>query len=127
MASSGLTDRQRDFLLLNIFVLAQHGYVDRASALVEALHELGDGSPEVVLARAVMRFFRSDWSGALACLDELDRIDPMERFGRYRLNEQQRMRRYVKARCLFELGEKARARDAVESYLRHGSGAGDGE
>lgn len=30
------------------------------------------------------------------------------------------MRRYLKARCLYELRDTAGARDAVEVYLRHG-------
>ncbi|MEJ1160514.1 hypothetical protein [Prosthecomicrobium sp. N25] len=122
-----LPDRVRGFLLLHVFVLAQHGYVDRASTILEALHALGDAGADVVLGRAVMRFFRQDWPGALACLDELDRIDPIERFGQYRMTERQRMRRYVKARCLFELGDGDRARDAVESYLRHGTATGPDE
>src|SRR5262249_1408523 len=115
-----LSIRQRDFLLLSIFVLAQHGYVERAKMLAEALHVLGDSSREVMLARAVLRFFSQDWAAALACLDELDRIDPIERFGAYTMSDVQRMRRYLKARCFYELKQFPRARDVVESYLRHG-------
>jgi hypothetical protein len=115
-----LPTRQRDFLLLSIFVLAQHGYVERAGVLADALHVLGDNSSEVVLARAVLRFFAQDWSAALACLDELDRIAPIEKFGSYVMSDAQRMRRYLKARCFYELKEFPRARDVVESYLRHG-------
>jgi hypothetical protein len=118
---SSFSTQQRDFLLLNIFVLTQHGYIERASLLAEALYLLGNGSPEAVLARTVLRFFSGDWSAALACLEELDRIDPIERFGPYTMNDRQRMRRYLKARCLFELHQHVPARDAVESYLRHGS------
>lgn len=120
-------ERSRDFLLLNIFVLTQHGYVDQAGTLAEALYELGDRTAEVLLARAVLVFFRKDWEGTLARLEELDRVEPIERFGQYRLNDRQRMRRYLRARCLYELGERGRARDAVESYLRHGEEAGEGE
>jgi hypothetical protein len=116
-----LSSRQRDFMLLNIFVLAQHGYFGRAASLAEALHLLGDGSPEVTLARTIVRFFSRDWSAALTLLEVLDRIDPIGRFGRYTMNERQRMRRYLKARCLYELRQHAPARDAVESYLRHGT------
>jgi hypothetical protein len=112
--------RQRDFLLLNIFVLAQHGYIERAGVLADALHVLGDNSSEVALARAVLRFFAQDWTAALACLDDLDRIDPIEKFGSYVMSDGQRMRRYLKARCFYELKEFPRARDVVESYLRHG-------
>jgi hypothetical protein len=115
-----LPTRQRDFLLLNIFVLAQHGYIERAGVLADALHVLGDNSSEVTLARAVLRFFAQDWSAALACLDDLDRIDPIEKFGSYVMSDAQRMRRYLKARCFYELKEFPRARDVVESYLRHG-------
>ena len=114
------TDRERDFLLLNVFVLVQHGYVDRAGLLVEALYAIGEKSSEVLLARAVLRFLKNDWPSALACLEELNRADPVERFGSYRLNERQRMRRYLKARCLHELKAKSGARDALEAYLRHG-------
>jgi hypothetical protein len=118
--------RQRDFLLLTIFVLSQHGYMDRAGSLAEALYVLGDDSAEVMLARVILRFFAREWMPALTGLEELDRIDPIERFGRYTLTDRQRMRRYIKARCLYELRQTARARDAIESYLRHGAAGEDG-
>jgi hypothetical protein len=122
-----LSTRQRDFLLLTIFVLTQHGHIERARALAEALHAMGDNSGEVTLARAVLRFFSQDWEAALACLDDLDRISPIERFGTYTMNDSQRLRRYLKARCFHELKDYSRARDVVDSYLRHGTDAGAAE
>lgn len=118
--SRGLTRRQRDFLLLNIFVLARHGYVERARTLADAMFELGDETAEVLLARAVLRFSERKWAETLEILDSLDRIAPMERFGSYKLTDKQRMRRYLKTRSLHELGDKARARDAIDAYMRHG-------
>lgn len=118
--------RQRDFLLLTVFVLAQQGQIDRAGVLAEALHLVGDDSAEILLARAVLRFFVEDFAAALAVLEELDRLAPIERFGSYRLDERQRMRRYLKLRCLHEIGEAGRVRDALDSYLRHGE-TGEGE
>lgn len=120
-----LSVKQRDFLLLNIYVLAQNGFTERASTLAQALHVLGDNSAAVTLARAVLGFFAQDWGAALACLDELDRIDPIERFGAYTMTDAQRLRRYLKARCFYQLNDLPRARDVVESYLRHGSEAAD--
>lgn len=114
------TRRERDFLLLNIFVLAQNGFPERAAVLAEAMHAHGDDGADVTLARAVLRFSAKRWRETLDVLDALDRIDPIERFGAYRLTERQRMRRYLKMRCLHELGDTARARDALEAYLRHG-------
>jgi hypothetical protein len=116
----GLNRRQRDFLLLNIFVLARHGYVERARTLADAMFELGDSTAEVLLARAVLRFSEGQWADTLEVLDSLDRIAPMERFGSYKLTDKQRMRRYLKTRSLYELGDKARARDAIDAYMRHG-------
>ena len=116
-----MSQHERDFLLLSAFVYAQHGHIDRAGVLIEALYGLGEYTPEVMIGRAVLRFYKKDWAGALACLEELDRLDPIERFGEYRLTDRQRMRRYVKARCLYELDERVRARDALEVYLRHGA------
>lgn len=115
---SGLGRRQRDLVLLTIFVLAQHGHLDRAGLLAEALHAAGDGSQEVLFARAVLRFLVREWAAALACLEELDRLAPIERFGRYVLTERERTRRYLKARCLHEIGGGSGARDAVDLYLR---------
>ncbi len=125
--SDGLDAKQRGFLLLNIYVLAQQGYIERAATLAEAMHHSGDRSVDVTLARLVLAFMGGDHPRALALVDELDRIDPVERFGEYRLTDRQRMRRYIKARCLFESGDKAGARDAVDSYLRHGKEAADAE
>ena len=121
MTERGPSARERDFLLLTIFVMAQQGYIDRAGVLAEALHLIGDDSTETLTARAVLRFFVEDWPAAFAVLEELDRIAPIERFGNYRLNDHQRMRRYLKARCLFEMNDKARTRDAIDVYLRHGT------
>src|SRR5262249_41016357 len=98
-----LSTRQRDFLLLTIFVLTQHGYIERAITLAEAMHVLGDQSNEVALARAVLRFFSQDWNATLAHLDELDQLNPIERFGTYTMDHTQRLRRYLKARCFYEL------------------------
>jgi hypothetical protein len=116
-----ISSRQRDFVLLTIFVLAQHKYLDRAAILAEALFIMGETSSEVVLARAVLRFLKCDWLSALTCLEEVDRLDPIERFGQYKLTESQRMRRFIKARCLHELGQPGRAKDAIDAYLRHGT------
>lgn len=122
-----LTRGERDFLLLNIYVQLRHGFPARAQVLAEALHRLGDRSPEVLLAHSVLRFLDGNWREALAALDELDRVDPTERFGAYRLTEPQRMRRYLRSRCLFELAETSRSRDAIEAYLRHGEAGGEEE
>ncbi|WAJ30509.1 hypothetical protein [Antarcticirhabdus aurantiaca] len=124
-AASPLDRRSRDFLLLNIFVYLRHGYVTKASILAEALNRLGDDTAEVHLARAVLRYAAGAHAEALEALRELDRVDPLERFGDYRLTERQRMRRYLKLRCLHEIGETGRVRDALDSYMRHGEAGPD--
>jgi hypothetical protein len=120
-----LTIRQRDFVLLTIFVMLQQGYMQRAGILAEALSALGDGGTELLLSRAVLRFLAEEWAAALALLEELDRVAPIERFGDYQMDERQRMRRYLRARCLFELGDEVRSREALDSYMRHGKTIGD--
>lgn len=115
------TRRERDFLLLNIFVLAQHGYFARARTLADALHLMGDTATEVLFARAIARFLMQDWADTLRALEELDHADPIERFGAYRPTLQQRMRRYMKARSLFALNLRDSAGDTLEAYLRHGT------
>lgn len=113
--------RERDFLLLNIYVFARHGYIEQARVFADALHLMGDGTADVLLARAVTRFLMGEWAPALAALEELDRADPIERFGAYKPSLKQRMRRYLKARSLHELGMGDSAGDALDAYLRHGT------
>lgn len=125
--SHELTPRERDFLLLSIYVQLQNGYLDRAAILCNALQRLGDNSADAALAGAVIAFLQGNFRESIAHLDRLDRIDPLERFGSYRLTDRQRMRRYLRTRCLYELNESARAQDALESYLRHGEAGAPAE
>lgn len=111
-----IAGRDRDFLLLTIYVLMQHGQVAKASALAEALVRAGDDSREALLAQAVVTFARGDYETTLAVLSRLDRIDPIERFGKRNLTDRQKMRTYLRARSLHELGD---GRNAVDLYLRH--------
>lgn len=108
---------ERDFLLLVIFIYMQHQMNDRAQVLVEAMAEAGDGSREVVLAQAILAFMRKDFERTLEVLTRLDRIDPIERYARNTLTERQRMRSYLRARSLHELGDDAAA--TVDLYIRH--------
>lgn len=117
---SAVRRKERDFLLLNIYVFARHGYIDRARILADALYLMGETGADVLLARAVTRFLMEEWAGTLAAIEELDRTDPIERFGAYQPSMKQRMRRYLKARSLHELGMGDNAGDALEAYLRHG-------
>lgn len=119
--STSIRRKERDFLLLNIFVFVKYGYIDRARILADALFLMGDSSIDVLLARTVTRFLMRDWTATLAALEELDHADPIERFGSYQPTLQQRMRRYLKARSLYELDMHDSADDALESYLRHGT------
>ncbi|MCP8939513.1 hypothetical protein NK718_13385 [Alsobacter sp. SYSU M60028] len=120
----GLSGRSREFVLLSIFILARHGETARAAALAEALRAAGDGSPQALLAVAVLRFLHADWPGVLAALADLDRTDPLERFGDYRLTDRQRLRRYLRARALHETGGPGASGEAVAIYLRGGPPAG---
>lgn len=126
-SGGAFTRRQRDFLLVNIYVLLQHGYATRAGALAEAMRLYGDDGVEVHLAQAVLHFTGGDWRSTLSSLEIVDRIDPVERFGAYRLTARQRLRRYLRIRCLHETGDAAGMRQALDAYLRHGESGGDAQ
>jgi hypothetical protein len=114
----GLTARQKDFLQLTAFVLAQHGRYAQADVLLSALSACGGATLPVLLARAVLRYHLGDHRQALGLLEEIDVGDPIERFGMQDLTERQKLRRYLKARCYRELGKETKASDAVDIYLR---------
>jgi tetratricopeptide (TPR) repeat protein len=113
-----LTPRQSDFLRLTAFVLAQHGKHKRADALMRALSLCIEPDLQMRLARSTLCYNLKDYKGALALLEEIDIIDPIERFGQHELSEQQKSRRYMKARCYRELGQNDKMRDAIDIYLR---------
>lgn len=112
-----LEGEERDFLLLLVFVYLQHDLHDRAQVLVEAMLEAGDQTRETVLASAVLCFCQKDYERTLAMLARLDRIDPIERYARNTLTDRQRMRSYLRARSLYELGGDMKA--TVDLYIRH--------
>jgi len=114
-----LTRRQLDYLLLTMFVLSQHGHFDCLDILASALSTIGEKNPQVVAAHTIVCFIKNDWEQTLAYLEELDRIAPIERFGKYKVTDKHRMRKYLRARCLYELGDANRAKDAIASYLRY--------
>lgn len=113
-----LTARQADFLQLTAFVLAQQGRYEKADILLSAMDLVARPGTAVTLARAVLRYYLRDYRVALACLEEIDVVDPIERFGQQSLNDRQKLRRYIKARCYRELGQQAKMRDAVDIYLQ---------
>lgn len=113
-----LTPRQRDYLHLTAFILAQHGQYARADSLMAAVELDAGDDPSIILSRAVLSFYMEDYARALAGFEKMDVIDPIERFGKYDLSETQKLRRYFKARCYRELGEDDKMRDAVDIYLR---------
>ncbi len=113
-----LTPRQCDYLQLTAFVLAQHGRHERADQLLAALCEAGGATLPVLLSRAVLRYQLGDFRTAIDLLDQIDAGDPIERFGVQQLSERHKLRRYLKARCYRELGNLAKANEAVDIYLR---------
>lgn len=102
-------------------MLTQHGLVERARLLADALIATGDTSRDARLAEAVLTFFMGEYDETLSSLELLDRIDPIERFGPQKLTERQRMRRYLRARCLHEMKSSAEAREAIDIYMRRGT------
>lgn len=100
-----LSVRQRDYLLLTIFVLAQHGYFERALALVEGLAALGEDGERIRLARAVLQFLSEDYAGALAALEQM--VPAGRGASRSPPSEESRMVRYITARCYCETGRRA--------------------
>lgn len=120
---SAFSERERDFVLLTLFVLVQHRQYDKAAIIAEGLLRAGGASREVLLAHAVIAFCRQDYDTTLRSLARLDRINPIERYGSRKSTERERMRSYLRARSLHELGDGKR--NAIDLYLRHARGQGE--
>lgn len=103
-----LSRRERDYMLVTIFVFAQHGAFDRAKTLVNAMLATGDETSEVLLAEAILSFFCNDFDLTLSCLDKLDAQD--ETLFAIAQSDRARMRTFLRARCHFAQGREADAK-----------------
>ncbi|MEM9717317.1 MAG: hypothetical protein AAF826_12455 [Pseudomonadota bacterium] len=103
-----LLNRQRDYLLMTVFVFAQHGDYVRAKQIIDGMFALGERSEKILISQAVLEFFCGNYADALRCLDDLDRIADD---GRQASQDTMRMRHYLRARCLYSSGRQAEAQD----------------
>lgn len=113
-----LTQRHEDFMMLTVLMLAQYGAHDRANILVEALIESGVSDKRIQLCHAILQYFLGNSKKTLTALEALDAMDPMEHLPPGRLSESQRLRRYLRARCHYDLLELDKAKKALALYLQ---------
>lgn len=103
-----LSDQQRDYLLMTVFVFARNGETQRARQIVDGLLAIGEHSIKVRTAQAVLAFLDEEYALALNCLDRLDRDlqddKPLN-------DEAKRMRQYLRARCYYNVGREGEASD----------------
>ena len=103
-----MAGRQRDYLLMTVFVLARHNDHVRAKQIVEGMIALGERSEKILISQAVLEFFCGNYAVALRCLDELDQMDGAKST---RDPDTLRMRRYLRARCYYSSGRQTEAQD----------------
>ncbi|MDX8355154.1 hypothetical protein [Cognatiyoonia sp. IB215182] len=105
---SPLSDQQRDYLLMTVFVFARNGETQRAKQIVDGLLAIGERSTKVRTAQAVLAFLAEDYALALNCLDRMDgdlhQDKPLN-------DEAARMRQYLRARCYYSVGREDEASD----------------
>lgn len=91
--------------MLTAFVLARHGYLERALILIESLMALGEDGEDVRMGRALLNFLEKDY---VATLRELDHLDGQSgsQAGSRRREELVRARQYLRARCYCETGRR---------------------
>ena len=117
-----LSKLERDYALVDIYVRVQHLRYDEASVLIEGLLAIGEVTPEVLLAKAVVQSMLGQNENVLDTIRLLERIEPAEIISGKGLTEHVRVRSFIKARAKFglagELDDDARA--ALDFYLRQG-------
>lgn len=110
---TGVTDmhlqpRQRDYLLMTVFVFTQHGDYVRAKQIIDGMLAIGERSQKLLISQAVLEFFCGNYALALLCLDDLDRMEDAKKSPD---PESKRMRQYLRARCHYSSGRQAEAQD----------------
>lgn len=96
----------RSYICLQVFVLVQHGYFDRALLWLNVLYQMGDRTEHVLFSRATALFLSEDYAAAINALQELDARYPTETFGEKILSDKEKMRTYMKIRSQSELKKK---------------------
>ncbi|WP_163850663.1 hypothetical protein [Pseudooceanicola aestuarii] len=117
-----LSRRERDYILLDIYVRMQHGRYEEARRLIDGLLALDQETPDILLARAIVQAMLGEDEAVLDTIRHLERIDPAEIVSGRAPGEKVRVRSFLKARAKFALtgalDEDARA--ALDFYMRQG-------
>ena len=103
-----LQSRQRDYLLMTVYMLAEHGDYTRAKQIIDGMLALGERSEMILTSQAVLEFFCGNYAMALRCLDDLDRTTGGQKTP---AKDEIRMRQYLRARCYYSSGREAEAQD----------------
>ena len=121
-AQVAISRQQMDYLMLAVLVRMQHLRHAEAQTLLDALIAIGQRTPEVLMAKAVVENELGNHAEVLSTLTQLDRIDPPQfRKGR-KADPRVRMRSFLQARATYALrGElDAEGAAALDFYLRQG-------
>ena len=117
-----LTARERSYMMLAIFVRAQHLQFAAAERLADAMLALGEDGPDLRFARAVILFRQDRHADVLAELRRLDSIDPADGTAAAKSGERSRFRSYMRAKSCYALtgtlDDEGRA--SLDFYLRRG-------
>lgn len=118
--AGALPSIQRDYMVLLVFILARHGYLDRAAGIIEGLMALGDNELDTRTSRVILLFLQADYSSALEALDQLEASVPST-IGLSARDQDFRLRRYMRARCYYETGRQQEGKAVAMSLCRETS------
>lgn len=115
-----LSKLERDFIMVAVLVRIQHLRHTEALTLTKALLALGQRTPEVLLAKAVVESALENYEAVLDTIHELDRLDPPEFRPDRKIDERVRVRSFMKARATFGLTGALdnEGRASLDFYLR---------
>ncbi|MEL6683370.1 MAG: hypothetical protein AAFQ09_12120 [Pseudomonadota bacterium] len=113
---SGLSKQHHDYLLMTVYVFAQHADYDRAKQIIDGMLALGLRSGQVLISQAVLEFFSGNFDGTLRCLDKMEKHDAD--ITKHTL-ERDRMLRFLRARCLYAIGQEAKAENIAAQLAAH--------
>lgn len=121
-SASTLSTRERDYVMIALFVRIQHLRFDEAQTLIDALMAAGETTADILFAKAVVENALQDHEAALNTVRQLEKLDPAIITAGSKSTRRARMRAYIKARCCFALNDALdeEGRAALDFYLRHG-------
>ncbi len=112
-----LLNRELDYLLIIVFIFAQHGDYVRARIIIDGILALKERSTDLQFEKAILEYHCCEYKKALGCLDALDQTTGAQSEDSCKFDW---ARKYLRARCYCFCNREKEAQDIAAELASYG-------